>query len=92
MLLLSSTLTTFGQSTHLDYIISAANLHAVNYGLNGSTDINYFKKVADAVIVPEFQPKKDVKIQIKETDAPQESGPGKISYPQTSCTILTAIS
>ncbi|KAG8852374.1 hypothetical protein FRB96_008720 [Tulasnella sp. 330] len=62
-------------STHLDYIISAANLHAFNYGLNGSTDINYFKKVADAVIVPEFQPKKDVKIQIKETDAPQESGP-----------------
>ncbi|KAG9000623.1 hypothetical protein FRB94_009580 [Tulasnella sp. JGI-2019a] len=62
-------------STHLDYIISAANLHAFNYGLTGTTDINYVKKIVDAVIVPEFQPKSGVKIQIKETDAPQETGP-----------------
>jgi len=62
------------EPTHLDYIISAANLHAYNYGLNGSTDITYFKKTADSAIVPEFKPKQNIKIQITETDAPQEGG------------------
>ncbi|KAG8893299.1 hypothetical protein FRB99_002069, partial [Tulasnella sp. 403] len=58
--------------THLSYIIAAANLHAFNYGLRGDTDIALFKKVAESVPVPEFKPKQ-VKIQINETDAPQES-------------------
>lgn len=62
------------QATHLDYIISAANLHAYNYGLKGSNDPALFKRVADAVAVPEFTPKSGVKIQVSETDAPQESG------------------
>ncbi|KIO31037.1 hypothetical protein M407DRAFT_241953 [Tulasnella calospora MUT 4182] len=58
--------------THLDYIISAANLHAFNYGLRGDTDVALFKKVADGVVIPEFTPKSNVKIQITESDAPQE--------------------
>ncbi|KAG8956770.1 hypothetical protein FRC04_000248 [Tulasnella sp. 424] len=58
--------------THLDYIISAANLHAFNYGLRGDTDVALFKKVADSAVVPEFTPKTNVKIQITESDAPQE--------------------
>lgn len=33
-----------------------------------------FKKVLETVDVPEFTPRSDVKIQINETDAPQESG------------------
>ncbi|CCO27611.1 ubiquitin-activating enzyme E1 [Rhizoctonia solani AG-1 IB] len=59
-------------ATHLDYIIAAANLHAYNYGLKGSTDPALFKRVADGVKVPEFVPRSGVKIQINETDAPQE--------------------
>lgn len=65
------------QTTHLHYIVSAANLHAFNYGLNGSTDRSYFKKVADSVVVPEFQPKAGIKIQVTESEAPAEGGPGK---------------
>ncbi|KAF8709540.1 Ubiquitin activating enzyme, partial [Rhizoctonia solani] len=59
-------------ATHLDYIIAAANLHAYNYGLKGSNDPALFKRVADGVKVPEFVPRSGVKIQINETDAPQE--------------------
>ncbi|CAE7057018.1 unnamed protein product [Rhizoctonia solani] len=59
-------------ATHLDYIISAANLHAYNYGLKGSTDPALFKRVADGVNLPEFVPRAGVKIQVNETDAPQE--------------------
>jgi len=47
-------------------------LHAFNYGLRGSIDPATFRKVADTVIVPEFTPKSDVKIQINDNDpAPQ---------------------
>ncbi|KAJ7283525.1 ubiquitin activating enzyme [Mycena rebaudengoi] len=60
---------------HLQYIISAANLHAFNYGLRGETDPAVFRKVADSVIVPEFTPKSGVKIQINENEpVPQASG------------------
>ncbi|KAG6838007.1 hypothetical protein H0H93_008401 [Arthromyces matolae] len=54
--------------THLEYIISAANLHAFNYGLRGETDQAIFRKVADAVIVPEFTPRSGVKIQINDNE------------------------
>merc|ERR1740138_1505671 len=47
---------------HLDFIIAAANLRAFNYGLKGSTDRAFIKKVADSVMVPEFVPKQGVKI------------------------------
>jgi len=68
-------------STHLDYIIAAANLHAYNYGLKGSADPALFKRVADAVLVPEFTPRQGVKIQVNENDAPQE-GPASNVDPE----------
>lgn len=38
-----------------------------------------YKKVADAVLVPEFTPRSGVKVQISETDAaPTDAGGGKI--------------
>ncbi|KAJ8086217.1 E1 ubiquitin-activating protein [Marasmius tenuissimus] len=66
---------------HLSFIIAAANLHAFNYGLKGETDPNFYKKVADSVIVPEFTPKSGVKIQVNENDpVPQEaSGPDDVT-------------
>ncbi|CAL1700876.1 unnamed protein product [Somion occarium] len=54
--------------THLQFIISAANLHAFNYGLRGETDPSVFKKIADSVLVPEFTPKSGVKVQVAEND------------------------
>ncbi|KAG5654065.1 hypothetical protein H0H81_007791 [Sphagnurus paluster] len=62
---------------HLQYIISAANLHAFNYGLRGETDPTIFRKVADSVIVPEFTPRSGVKIQVNENEpAPQAESSG----------------
>lgn len=62
----------------MDYIISAANLHAFNYGLRGETNPAVFRKVVDSVIVPEFTPKSGVKVQISDSDpVPQSFGGGK---------------
>ncbi|KAG8967631.1 hypothetical protein FRC03_009660 [Tulasnella sp. 419] len=63
--------------THLDYVIAAANLHAFNYGLRGSTDVALFKKVAGSVPAPEFVPKQNMKVQINETDAAPEADVGE---------------
>ncbi|XP_006459927.1 hypothetical protein AGABI2DRAFT_191711 [Agaricus bisporus var. bisporus H97] len=60
--------------THLAYIISAANLHAFNYGLRGDTDPALFRKVADTVIVPEFTPRSGVTIQISDSDPVPQQG------------------
>ncbi|KAF8974646.1 ubiquitin activating enzyme [Flammula alnicola] len=63
--------------THLEYIISAANLHAFNYGLRGDNNPALFRKVVDSVIVPEFTPKSGVKVQISDSDpVPQSTGGG----------------
>lgn len=62
---------------HLQYIISAANLHAFNYGLRGETDPSIFRKVVESIIVPEFSPKSGVAVQINDNDpVPQASGGG----------------
>lgn len=58
----------YSQSTHISYIIAAANLHAFNYGLKGESDPAVFKRIADSVIVPEFTPKSGVKVQINDSD------------------------
>jgi len=48
---------------HIDFILAAANLRAFNYGLKGSSDRAFIKKVVDTVMVPEFVAKQGVKIQ-----------------------------
>jgi ubiquitin-activating enzyme E1 len=53
---------------HLDFIISAANLHAFNYGLKGEKDASKIKKILSTVIVPEFSPKSGVKIATVESE------------------------
>lgn len=65
---------TLVQPTHLAYIIAGANLHAYNYGLRGDTDPAFFRKIADAVIVPEFTPKSGVTIQISDNDIVPQQG------------------
>jgi ubiquitin-activating enzyme E1 len=48
---------------HIGFVIAAANLRAFNYGLKGANPSQYnFKKVVDAINVPEFKPKEGVKI------------------------------
>jgi ubiquitin-activating enzyme E1 len=55
---------------HLEFVRSAANLKAVNYGLHGETDAQVFRNALANVVVPEFTPKK-VKIQVNENEQNQ---------------------
>ncbi|KAI0291745.1 ubiquitin activating enzyme [Russula brevipes] len=62
------------EPTHLQFIISAANLRAFNYGLRGETNPAIFRKVADSVVVPEFTPRSGVKVQVNENEPVDNSG------------------
>ncbi|KAL2918709.1 E1 ubiquitin-activating protein [Polyrhizophydium stewartii] len=57
---------------HLDFVLTAANLHAFNYGLKGETDPEVFKRVLANTIVPEFVPKSGVKIAVQDSEANQQ--------------------
>ena len=55
--------------THLAFIIAGANLHAFNYGIkNPGVDKDYYRKVCEDMIIPEFTPKSGVKIQAEENE------------------------
>ena len=53
---------------HVNFIVSAAQLHAANYGLNGDVPMDVYKKTLDNLIIPEFSPRSGVKIQVSDTD------------------------
>jgi ubiquitin-activating enzyme E1 len=61
----------------LDFVITAANLRAYNYGLKGESEKAYFKKVLATVMVPEFVPKSGVKIQVNENENTNEGQSGR---------------
>ncbi|KAJ3153574.1 SPS-sensor component ptr3 [Geranomyces variabilis] len=58
---------------HMDFIVTAANLHAYNYGIRGRVDQEYFRDILKGITLPEFVPKAGVKIQVVENEAPQAS-------------------
>ncbi|GES96720.1 ubiquitin-activating enzyme E1 [Rhizophagus clarus] len=62
---------------HVEFIVTAANLHAFNYGLKGETNREYIKNVLNNVIVPEFHPKSGVKIQVQENETIQQTSDEK---------------
>lgn len=56
--------------THLAFVIAAANLHAFNYGIkNPGANKDYYRKVCEDMIVPEFTPRSGVRIQAEENEA-----------------------
>ncbi|KAJ6144673.1 Ubiquitin-activating enzyme [Penicillium chermesinum] len=64
--------------THLGFVIAGANLHAFNYGIKSAgTDKEYYRKIVDDMIIPEFTPSSSVKIQAddNEPDPNAQSGP-----------------
>lgn len=55
--------------THFGFIVAAANLHAFNYNINTKgIDKATYQKVLDNMIVPDFTPDSNVKIQEKDSD------------------------
>ena len=62
--------------THMGYVVAAANLHAFNYGIKGSVDRGHFQKVIGNVMVPDFNPDPNVKIQVDDKDPDPNAQPG----------------
>ncbi len=52
----------------MDYIMAAANLFAMSYGLPGSTDRSALTKLLQDLKVPEFLPKSGVKIHVSDQE------------------------
>ncbi|KAI9036382.1 E1 ubiquitin-activating protein ubaA [Aspergillus affinis] len=67
--------------THLGFVIAGANLHAFNYGIkNPGADKEYYRKVIDNIIIPEFTPRSGVKIQANENDPDPNAQAGGSSF------------
>ncbi|EME78245.1 uncharacterized protein MYCFIDRAFT_144098 [Pseudocercospora fijiensis CIRAD86] len=49
--------------THYTFILAAANLHAFNYHIKPKNDRSYMVSVLERMIVPDFKPDANVKIQ-----------------------------
>jgi ubiquitin-activating enzyme E1 len=61
--------------THMGFVIAAANLHAYNYGIEAPKLTNAdYAKVIDSMIIPEFRPDANVKIQADDKE-PDPNGP-----------------
>merc|ERR1712137_801627 len=58
--------------THFNFIVAAANLRAVNFGLTGSTDAAKIRAVLDDFMVPEFEPNSNVQIPADEAEAKKQ--------------------
>ncbi|KAH0547766.1 E1 ubiquitin-activating protein [Glutinoglossum americanum] len=55
--------------THFGFVVSAANLHAFNYGIDGKgTLVEQYKSVLGDMVIPEFTPNPGVKIQADDND------------------------
>ena len=63
-------------STHLGYVIAAANLHAFNYAIkSGGVTEGHYKKVMENMIIPDFKPSSSVKIQADDNEPDPNAQP-----------------
>lgn len=70
---LDSTCEDAAMRNHFDFIVATANLRASMYGIKGRTDEEYFRKLLQDVIVPDFNPSDGVKIAANEEEAKEEN-------------------
>ncbi|XP_024126269.1 ubiquitin-like modifier-activating enzyme 1 [Oryzias melastigma] len=65
-------------STHIAYVMAAANLYGQTYGIKGTRDVGSIKQIVEKVQTPSFTPKSSVKIHLTdkemEEDKQKESG------------------
>jgi ubiquitin-activating enzyme E1 len=63
--------------THLSFVVAGANLHAFNYSINppASNSTDYYAKVAESMIVPEFRPDSNVRIQADDKEPDPNAAP-----------------
>lgn len=58
---------------HLDYVVAAANLRALNYGIPQNRNRSEIAALATGVHVPEFTPRSGVTIAVNESEAASHS-------------------
>lgn len=54
--------------SHYDFIVAAANLRAFNYRIKPTSDRSYITSVLDRMVIPDFKPDSNVKIQADEKE------------------------
>lgn len=57
------------QPVHLDFIVAAANLKAEIYGIAHCRDRERIAQIVSGFVVPDFQPKSGVRIEVNEAEA-----------------------
>ncbi|XP_015599069.1 ubiquitin-like modifier-activating enzyme 1 [Cephus cinctus] len=67
-------------SLHLDYIVAAANLKAVIYGLPTNRNREEIASIVNTVQVPEFTPKSGVKIAETDSQVQVSNGSGNVDH------------
>lgn len=78
--------------THLGFVIAGANLHAFNYGIkNPGADNEYYRKVVDNMIIPEFTPSSNVKIQADDNEPDPNAQPSGASNDNEDIQKLVAL-
>ncbi|XP_049335420.1 ubiquitin-like modifier-activating enzyme 1 [Astyanax mexicanus] len=55
-------------TTHMDFVMAAANLYGRIYGIEGSTDRAAVRTILNGVTVPKFTPKSSVKIAVTDEE------------------------
>lgn len=63
--------------THFAFIVAAANLHAFNYGIKPSPSISnaHYAQVAESMVIPEFRPDSNVRIQADDKEPDPNAAP-----------------
>ncbi|KAM4588935.1 ubiquitin-like modifier-activating enzyme 1 [Odontesthes bonariensis] len=59
-------------STHMDFVVAAANLYGQIYGIKGTRDSNSIRDILVDVNVPSFTPKSSVKIHLTDKEMEEE--------------------
>ncbi|OOQ88058.1 Ubiquitin-activating enzyme E1 1 [Penicillium brasilianum] len=78
--------------THLGFVIAGANLHAFNYGIkNPGAEKEYYRKVVDDMIIPEFTPSSNVKIQADDNEPDPNAQPAGASNDNDEIQKLVAL-
>uniref|UniRef100_A0A8C1W4M6 E1 ubiquitin-activating enzyme n=1 Tax=Cyprinus carpio TaxID=7962 RepID=A0A8C1W4M6_CYPCA len=60
-------------TTHMDFIVAAANLYGQIYGITGSRNRADIQSILQGVKVPEFTPKSSVKIAVTDQELKEEN-------------------
>ncbi|ETP47163.1 hypothetical protein F442_06799 [Phytophthora nicotianae P10297] len=73
---------------HMDFIVSVANSRAKNYGLKGHNVRDAFAQVLSGIHVPEFSPKKGVKIAASDAELKEGGAAPPLQDGDAQCDLI----